>query len=157
MNYKFTVKGEPVGKGRPRVTRGGHVFTPKKTVNYQKLIVSKYNGPDFEKKPLEVKIKAYYMHTKTTKLRKKELKLLLEENNINSDGLKRDLWKKVCDNQLIPATVKPDVDNVSKSILDALNDVAYNDDSQVIKLSIEKHRSDEPRVEIEIKEDKFDK
>ena len=27
----FVVEGDPVGKGRPRFTRSGHVFTPQKT------------------------------------------------------------------------------------------------------------------------------
>lgn len=28
MNISFIVFGEPVGKGRPRFTRGGHAYTP---------------------------------------------------------------------------------------------------------------------------------
>lgn len=40
-------------------------------------------------------------------------------------------------NELFP-TVKPDADNVSKIILDALNGVAYYDDNQVTDLAIYK-------------------
>ncbi len=36
------------------------------------------------------------------------------------------------------ATFKPDVDNVGKLVLDALNGLAYEDDKQVVKLSIQK-------------------
>ena len=32
---KFTIEGEPKGKGRPRFTRGGHAYTPKETVEYE--------------------------------------------------------------------------------------------------------------------------
>ena len=40
-------------------------------------------------------------------------------------------------NELFP-TVKPDADNVSKIILDALNGLAYYDDNQVTDLTIYK-------------------
>jgi Holliday junction resolvase RusA-like endonuclease len=35
-------------------------------------------------------------------------------------------------------TTKPDLDNVGKAILDALNEIAYNDDGQVYRLTVEK-------------------
>jgi len=35
-------------------------------------------------------------------------------------------------------TTKPDLDNLAKAILDALNEIAYNDDGQVCRLTIEK-------------------
>lgn len=37
-----------------------------------------------------------------------------------------------------PDTVKPDVDNIAKTVLDALNGVAYADDSQVVRLVVNK-------------------
>ena len=51
---------------------------------------------------------------------------------------------------LIRPTKKPDLDNVIKSILDALNKVAYHDDTQIVSLSVEKFYSDSPRVEVAI-------
>ena len=45
---------------------------------------------------------------------------------------------------------KPDLDNIIKSILDALNKVAYHDDTQIVSLSVEKFYSDSPRVEVSI-------
>ena len=39
---------------------------------------------------------------------------------------------------------------VIKSILDALNKVAYHDDTQIVSLSMEKFYSDSPRVEVTI-------
>ena len=38
----------------------------------------------------------------------------------------------------IPYTKKPDIDNVSKAVLDALNGVAYDDDAQVYDLRVQK-------------------
>jgi Holliday junction resolvase RusA-like endonuclease len=45
---------------------------------------------------------------------------------------------------------KPDVDNIAKSILDALNGAAYDDDKQVVALMIHKEYSDTPRVDIKL-------
>lgn len=39
---------------------------------------------------------------------------------------------------------------IAKSILDALNKVAYHDDTQIVSLSVEKFYSDSPRVEVAI-------
>lgn len=48
--------------------------------------------------------------------------------------------------------VVPDVDNVAKSVLDALNGVAWDDDRAVSCLLINKYYSQRPRVEVTIKE-----
>ena len=45
---------------------------------------------------------------------------------------------------------KPDIDNIAKSVLDALNNVAYRDDSQVVECHARKFYSSQPRVEITI-------
>ena len=47
-------------------------------------------------------------------------------------------------------TKKPDVDNIFKAVSDALNGVLYGDDKQIIHARVEKHYSDEPRVEVEV-------
>ena len=49
-------------------------------------------------------------------------------------------------------TKKPDIDNVEKIILDALNGIAYDDDKQVVEEASSKLYSDVPRVEIEVYE-----
>ena len=49
-------------------------------------------------------------------------------------------------------TKRPDCDNLAKSILDALNGIAYDDDSQICSLSVFKFYGDEPRVEISLGE-----
>ncbi len=38
-----------------------------------------------------------------------------------------------------PDTYKPDADNISKLVLDALNGIAWKDDSQVTVLTVKKH------------------
>lgn len=47
--------------------------------------------------------------------------------------------------------VKPDVDNLTKAILDALNQVAWNDDAQIIKMNIAKGYVENPYIRINIK------
>ena len=48
---------------------------------------------------------------------------------------------------------KPDIDNICKIVLDALNGVAYKDDTQVIRLAIsKKYTESTERIEFEVKE-----
>lgn len=37
-----------------------------------------------------------------------------------------------------PCTKRPDADNIAKAILDALNGLAYDDDSQIVDLTVRK-------------------
>jgi Holliday junction resolvase RusA-like endonuclease len=123
---KFTIPGEPTGKGRPRVTKRG-TYTPEKTKNYETLVKLCYKGPCHDG-PLEMKVKAFYKIPKSASKKKKEL--------MESD-------------QLLP-TKTPDCDNVLKIIADGLNGTAYDDDKQIVKATIEKYYSYNPRVEVEI-------
>ena len=133
---KFTIQGQPQGKGRAKVTVRGkyaHAYTPEKTVVYENLIKLSYkqlyNQDSNNTKPLLVNIRAYYKIPLMSKVKTQK-----------------------CISGLIRPITKPDLDNVSKCILDALNGIAYKDDSQVVDLHITKHYSDEPRVEVEIEE-----
>lgn len=109
----FTVPGDPVGKARPRVARRGkHVklYTPDKTRAYEEKIGWHARsshcyllGPDT---PVRVEVIAVFTRPQRLKRAK------------DPEGL-------------IPHTVKPDLDNVLKSVLDGLNGVVYPDDKQV--------------------------
>ena len=48
-------------------------------------------------------------------------------------------------------TSKPDMDNLEKSVLDALNGIAYKDDSQVCKVTKEKKWAEEDAIFISVK------
>ena len=54
-------------------------------------------------------------------------------------------------NELRPSK-KPDIDNVLKLVLDALNEVAYKDDTQVIEVECKKFFSINPRIEITLED-----
>lgn len=133
MSIEFTVPGPPQGKQRPRVTRNG-TYTPQKTVDYENLVKIMYMNTTRHiynnKEPLEVIIRAYFKPIKST-TKKARGKML--------DGI------------LYP-TKKPDVDNITKSVCDALNDLAYHDDSQIVNLKVYKRYAETARVEVEIKE-----
>ncbi|WP_442855820.1 RusA family crossover junction endodeoxyribonuclease [Blautia sp. Marseille-P3087] len=62
----------------------------------------------------------------------------------SSSKVKREAMLK---GELLPAK-KPDIDNIAKAVLDALNSVAYRDDTQVVELQLRKQYSEKPRVEI---------
>lgn len=130
---KLTIPGEPMGKARPRVTKTGFIYTPKKTVNYETLIkelfIMKY--PDFQpiEGPVEMVLNAWLKMPKSSN--KKTGAMLIGE---------------------IRPTKKPDMSNILKSVEDALNNLAYNDDKQIVELTLKKRFSHRPRIELEIAE-----
>lgn len=131
MNYIiFTVPGVPQGKGRPRVTRNG-TFTPKKTRDYEKKVRDCYiaqGGQMFpDDTPLFASITAIFPIPSSLSKKRRAL----------FNG------KRHCK--------KPDADNVAKAILDALNGVAYRDDSAVSSLLVYKSYGDDARVTVSIK------
>ena len=129
----FIIFGQPVAKGRPRVTKWG-TYTPEKTVNYENLVKMSYIETHKDKKllenDLEVIINFYFSIPKSTSKKKKELML----------------------NGEIMHNKRPDIDNCIKSITDALNEIAYKDDNQIVKIQASKFYSDEPRTVVFIKE-----
>lgn len=53
----------------------------------------------------------------------------------------------------ISPTKKPDIDNIVKVVLDAMNKFAFKDDTQIVRLEVEKLYTDgEEKVEIKIEE-----
>ena len=51
---------------------------------------------------------------------------------------------------IISPTKKPDVDNIAKSILDALNGFVFKDDNQVSKISVEKRYALEEKIIVKV-------
>ena len=132
----FTVPGKPQGKARARTfynpkTKGMSSMTPEKTVLYENLVSTCYlqeagEGCFPDGAYLKVWIQAFFEIPKSsTKARK----------NAMMEG------------KILPDK-KPDIDNIAKAVLDALNGVAYRDDTQVVELQMRKKYSDRPRLEI---------
>lgn len=133
--YEFEVIGEIKGKARPRVnTYTCQVYTPTSTKDYENLIKQYFQIKYPKYVPFEnrvsVTIKAYFKVPKTTT---KKDKALIEEGKLSP-------------------TKKPDIDNVVKIVLDALNKMAFKDDNQITKLQVEKFYGEEEKIYIKIEE-----
>ena len=133
MTVYFEIPGKPMGKQRPRFSRQGNfvrAVTPKETVVYENLVKMCYEQTDYEPfsedAMIEASITAYYQIPKSTSMKKRELML----------------------NGHIRPTVKPDLDNLCKIILDSLNGIAYHDDKQIVTATISKMYAENPKVEV---------
>lgn len=139
---RFVVPGEPQGKGRPRFsTCAGrvHTRTPDATVIYENLIRTEYErqcgSHKFPKdSPLDLRIAAYYSIPQS---KSKKQQALMRSKQIRP-------------------TKKPDWDNIGKVVADSLNQIAYADDSQIVDSMVRKFFSDNPRVEVLIREVRMD-
>lgn len=111
------------GQGRPRFSKYSGAYKSKKDLEYENLIKECFFkvAKDFEpsKRPVSIKIEANY------KLAKSTPKYVADE--VTYSGY-----------DYVPQT-KPDIDNIAKSVLDALNGVAYIDDKQVYNLTCAKY------------------
>jgi Holliday junction resolvase RusA-like endonuclease len=125
---------KPSGKERPRLANG-IVYTPAKTKAYENYIKGCYieqcGDVSFGSKSISMHIKAYV--PLLSAFRKAEKIDALEGK--------------------IKPTAKPDADNVLKALLDALNEVAYDDDRYIYKISVERIYSDRPRTEVTISDE----
>lgn len=66
----------------------------------------------------------------------------------NSESKKR---KSLMVSNMIRYTKKPDIDNIAKAALDALNGLAWHDDSQVVSLLVRKRYCSEAGLDVIIK------
>ena len=134
---RFTVLGEPKGKARPRFSRYG-VYTAADTANYERLVASEcyaamsaedhIHAQDPEKR-YKLTVTAFFGIPKSFT----KAKTIMAKNG-----------------QILP-NKKPDGDNILKIICDALNDVAWVDDKQVVDMRvIKKYSADGGRVDVEI-------
>lgn len=132
----FEIRGQPMGKQRPKFTRAGgfvRAYTPKETVEYENKVRNAYleqSGESYEDEPLCMLIKAFYEVPKSYSFKK----------------------KFACLRGEIRPTTKPDADNIAKIIADAVQGegLAFHDDKQIVDLYIEKYYSIEPRVRVMI-------
>ncbi|ASS75793.1 hypothetical protein CIG75_12880 [Tumebacillus algifaecis] len=133
---KFTVRGEPVAQGRPRATTvHGHVrmYDPKKSSDFKQLVmlVAQNHCPAQPLEgPLRMKLQVFRQIPKSFSKKK----------------------TTAAENGEVRPTTKPDADNYLKAVKDALKNVAWRDDSQVVSVTVEKWYSTTPRIEVEITE-----
>jgi Holliday junction resolvase RusA-like endonuclease len=131
----FEIPGNPIAKGRARAfKRGNYIahYTPEKTANYENLVklaaMDSMQGKQLIECPVKLVVKLFF--------------------NIPASWSKK---KKFCAiNGLIRPAVKPDLDNCSKILCDALNGIVWHDDKQVVELIVTKHYSDKPCAQVSI-------
>ena len=143
----FTIEGPAVPKQRPRI-HGRMAYTPKKTRDYEervrKSFCSSYYGlvaeyaqhlepPYAEGVPVRVQV---------------EIIQQIPKSWSNSKTIKAERG------EIVPTTRNGDLDNICKSILDALNGYAYADDAQVTTLIASKKYGVCPFVTVSLEEDR---
>ena len=132
----FLIPGKPQGKARPRFnTTTKAVHTPLATRQYEQTIRYAYlssttSGERCHCGAVRVEIHAVFPVPKSWSKIKKS---------------------KAIAGEIMPET-KPDADNISKAVLDALNGLAYKDDSQVIDLSVKKRYGEVGHVSVRIED-----
>ena len=130
----FLIPGKPQGNGRPRFNMDTKtVHTPEATRRYEQTVRYSYlsaipNGQRVHFGPCRVEIDAVFTAPKAWRVADQKAALagaITPEN-------------------------KPDCDNIAKAVLDALNGIAYKDDSQVADLVVRKRFGEEAHVSVRI-------
>ncbi|WP_411842132.1 RusA family crossover junction endodeoxyribonuclease [Salinicoccus sp. HZC-1] len=137
---EFKVEGKAVPQPRPRVyqTASGKskAVNSRQSVTYKRLVklaAKNYmnrNRLSIAECPISVYLT--FVYTPPKSYTKKKLKAI-------QDGIL--MYQK-----------KPDLDNLAKGVLDALNNTVYKDDSQIVELNVKKQYGDKDEVLIQIKE-----
>ncbi|HGN2142524.1 TPA: RusA family crossover junction endodeoxyribonuclease, partial [Pseudomonas aeruginosa] len=135
MIIKFSVDGAPRGKGRPRAARTGagvRMYTPKQTEDYERSIAMAAQkalaGRPLIAGPVLIELRMFHPIPRSWSKKRQAMALIGE----------------------VMPTVKCDADNCLKAVCDALNGVAWKDDTQVVNVMLAKRYAEVPRVEVKI-------
>lgn len=137
----FIIEGEPVAKGRPRFTRSNgfaRTYTPQKTRDAEGRV-------------------AYSAHVAMQQLNMRDV--AVQQKNTRKNAVKvviefflkipKSISRKSLEDGVMP-TVKPDLDNLAKTVLDGMNGIVYQDDSQIVEIILKKQYSENPRTEVRV-------
>lgn len=137
IRISFTVKGSPVGKERPRVV-GGHAFTPRRTRIWEGVVRAAarsewgwWRAP--ARGPVEIVMNVW--RKVPGSVSKAERQAMLNDT---------------------PCTVGADVDNLAKSVLDALQGAIFENDRQVWCLTVVRKWGEESGIQVFIKAEESD-
>lgn len=136
MTVTFTIPGAPSGKGRPKFNgRTRRAYTPQNTRDYEETVReccrTVLEAPFPPDMALRCEVFAGFPVAPSDSKPKQQRKL---------DGL-------------LKPTKKPDWDNIGKIVCDALNGVAYHDDSQITCAVVKKRYAAFPCVRVTLSED----
>ena len=119
----FVVPGIAVGKGRPKFARRGNfvaAYTPEKTASYENLVKLHAGIAMDGSNPF---IEA--------------VRCVIDVSVIPSASFSKKKRLEALSGVLHP-TSKPDIDNVTKGIFDAMNGIVWLDDKQVVEMVVRK-------------------
>lgn len=129
----FTVPGEPVAQGRPRVTTingNPRMYDAPKSASYKGVVAMFASQAMRGRAPMEGSVMMII------KVKKKVPRS----------------WSKKKQAQALSGEIKPtgrpDVDNYTKAILDGINGIVFMDDSQVTYLTVSKLYGEQPEVRV---------
>ena len=131
MKIETTIYVEPIPKGRPKTAvRGGRVFvyTPPKTAHAEAMIRQELLGLGAfgEGIPLRLEATFYLPRPKTLP---KRVRLPMK---------------------------KPDLSNLLKTLEDAMEKFVYQNDSQLVDVSVKKRFGSPPRIELAVSSEGFE-
>jgi len=123
----FTIPGDPVGKGRPRFSRG-RVYTPEKTKAFERLVAFHAQGFGILRGPVKLTISSVFLVPKS--------------------------WPKRRQKEAMGRyhVVRPDIDNLVKAVADGLNGVLLEDDRQIAVVEARKTYGPQPMTTVIVEE-----
>ncbi|EGQ1310189.1 RusA family crossover junction endodeoxyribonuclease [Staphylococcus pseudintermedius] len=119
--------GNPKGSSRPRFSGGGHTYMPAPYVKHKKFVADQLPTLMIDK-PIRLTVEFYFKPSKSWSKRKKE-------SHIGQ-----------------PHSIKPDIDNLLKTILDAGNGKVWADDVLISEIRTFKKWSSVARTVLIIEE-----
>ena len=127
---------KPVGKERPRMSRHGVVYTPKKTREFESL-VGAYGRKYMSDHGLQISDKA------------------MSVNVIVYDAVPKS-WSKVNRRDALAGKIRPtktpDGDNIVKAIFDGLEGVVYVNDKQIVQFYFNRVYAESDTIQLSFKE-----
>lgn len=132
QGFHLVLPGVPTAKARARFdSRNRRTFTPKKVETAEAVVrwaaMQEMHGTAPIEGPIEVSITAIMPIPASWSQRRKD---------VAGGGA--------------PHTNRPDADNLVKLVLDGLNKIAFGDDAQVWRLTVEKRYGAAPRFEVSV-------
>ena len=137
ISIMFTVYGQPVAKGRPRFSTRGKfpvAYTPEKTKTYEAEVGLMAKAAMGVTKTLEGALEAFIYVTFPVPA---------------SYSKKR---TEACLNETEKHIKKPDLDNVVKSVIDGMDKVVFNNDSQIMSIHATKVYGEIAKVEVLVRQ-----
>jgi Holliday junction resolvase RusA-like endonuclease len=137
ISIMFTIYGHPVAKGRPRFSTRGKfpvAYTPEKTKNYESDVGMMAKAAMGASEPLEGALEAFIYVTFPVPA---------------SYSKKR---TEACLSNSEKHTKKPDLDNVIKSVIDGMDKIVFENDSQITSIHSTKVYGEVAKVEVVVRQ-----